>query len=118
MYIANHFLKKPKVVRYLHSSPGNFGAAPGIVDKQDGAKSKRGFCSRSAIWGGGGGGGEMLTLACFFSLLRLGLSLQSSLGCGSVQRDGGRQERFFFSVCIYIILFFGGGGIFLNILCN
>lgn len=93
LYTLPNISKKTKVGRYLHSGPGNFGAAPGTVDKQDGAKGKRGFCSRSAILGGGVC--EMLTLACCFSPLRLGLSLQSSLGCGSVQRDGRRQERFF-----------------------
>lgn len=43
LYTSPTISKKIKGGRYLHSGPGNFSAAPGIVDKQDGAKDKRVF---------------------------------------------------------------------------
>lgn len=44
----------------------------------------------------------MSTLAWFSHLLRVGAYSWSSFGCGSVQRDRGKQDRFF--CCFFYLL--------------
>lgn len=53
LYTSPTISRKIKGGRYLDSGRGNLGAAPGIVDKQDGEKGKRVFAQEVLFRGVG-----------------------------------------------------------------